>query len=180
MLRGKLYTEFFDELTTGLVAFMDPKTYGRSPLECSSFIVSSAHPDTSIHGQGYLARLSGSTAEFLSMWNLMMMGEEPFKVVSESLVISLRPIIPATWFDAKQEVEFTFLGHTPVIYHNPTGLDTWDESIVISSTSVTTKDGRNSLNPNGGEIIEPYASLVRNGDASLVEIYFSTVSQEEL
>ena len=57
---------------------MDPDVYGRPPIECSSFIASSAHPDKTIHGQGYLARLSGSTAEFLSMWNLMMMGAQPF------------------------------------------------------------------------------------------------------
>ena len=63
LLRATLYEEFFEELDTGLVAFMDVETYGRSPLECSSFIASSAHPDKSIHGQGYLARLSGSTAE---------------------------------------------------------------------------------------------------------------------
>lgn len=75
---GGLYEEFFKELKDGLVAFMDPDVYGRPPIECSSFIASSAHPDETIHGQGYLARLSGSTAEFLSMWNLMMMGAQPF------------------------------------------------------------------------------------------------------
>ena len=46
---------------------MDPDVYGRPPIECSSFIATSAHPDKTIHGQGYLARLSGSTAEFLRL-----------------------------------------------------------------------------------------------------------------
>jgi hypothetical protein len=116
MLRNKLYDDFFNELSTGLVAFMDPKVYGRSPLECSSFIVSSAHPDQILHGQGFLARLSGSTAEFLSMWNIMMMGHQPFMYEGNQLVLTLKPIIPASWFDPKsQTVTFTFLGHTTVM-----------------------------------------------------------------
>jgi len=59
---------FFEEIKTGLVPFMDNKVYGRSPLEAASFIVSSAFPDPKLHGASFLARLSGSTAEMLSMW----------------------------------------------------------------------------------------------------------------
>ena len=59
---------FYEEIKTGLVPFMDNKRYGRSPLEAASFIVSSAFPDPKLHGASFLARLSGSTAEMLSMW----------------------------------------------------------------------------------------------------------------
>lgn len=59
LLRGGLYEEFYQDIKTGLVPFMDNKVYGRSPLEASSFIVSSAFPDKKLHGAGFLARLSG-------------------------------------------------------------------------------------------------------------------------
>ena len=39
------FSEFWTEAKTGLVVFMDPKVYGRSPLEASSFIASSAYTD---------------------------------------------------------------------------------------------------------------------------------------
>jgi hypothetical protein len=59
---------------------MNNDLYGRSPIEADSFIVSSAFPDPKMHGAGFQARLSGSTAEFLSMYLLMMQGEYPFGV----------------------------------------------------------------------------------------------------
>ena len=51
LLRGGLYLEFFNEIKTGIVAFMNPNIYGRSPLEVSSFIISSAFPDEKLHGK---------------------------------------------------------------------------------------------------------------------------------
>lgn len=71
LLRGKLYDQFFSEMKNGgMLPFMDAEVYGRSLMECSSFIASSAFPDPSIVGQGFLARLSGSTAEFLDIWKV--------------------------------------------------------------------------------------------------------------
>jgi hypothetical protein len=71
LLKGKLYDQFFSEMKNGgMLPFMDPEIYGRPLMECSSFIASSAFPDPSIVGQGFLARLSGSTAEFLDMWKV--------------------------------------------------------------------------------------------------------------
>ena len=57
--KAGLYEAFFEALKNHLPPFMDPQVYGRSPLENSSFIVSSAHPDESLHGNGFVARLSG-------------------------------------------------------------------------------------------------------------------------
>ena len=74
LLRGGLYDAFYHEIKTGLVPFMDEEVYGRSPLEAASFIVSSVFPDEKLHGASFDARLSGSTAEFLSMWQLIMQG----------------------------------------------------------------------------------------------------------
>merc|ERR1712232_630710 len=79
LIRGKMYKEFFEEMKGGgMMIFMDPVVYGRSLMECSSFLASSAFPDPSMHGRGFAARLSGSTAEFMSMYKLMFLGPKPF------------------------------------------------------------------------------------------------------
>merc|ERR1712216_50137 len=101
LLRGGLFAEYYESIKTGVVAFMDPVTYGRSPLECSSFIVSSAYPDKLAHGQGFLARLSGSTAEFLSMWNTMMAGSKPFEFDGSNLTLELKPALASWLFNEK-------------------------------------------------------------------------------
>jgi len=172
LLRGGLYAEFFAELATGLVAFMDPDVYGRSPLESSSFLASSAHPDPSLHGQGFLARLSGSTAEFLSMWNFMMLGAAPFSVAAASgdLELTLQPVLPGDWFDDHGEVSFAFLGHTPAVYHNPTGRDTWDPKLRAARLQVTLADG-SAHEIQGGTVPAPYAGLARSGVAK-IDVYF--------
>ena len=76
--RAGLYEEFFQEIKTGLLPFMDPKVYGRPPLEASSFIVRSAFPDPNLHGTGFRAHLTGSTVELQSMCAIMMTGGNPF------------------------------------------------------------------------------------------------------
>ena len=173
LLRGGLYDEIFAEMATGLVAFMDPEVYGRSPLESSSFLASSAHPDPSIHGQGFLARLSGSTAEFLSMWNFMMLGAAPFQVNESSgdLELTLKPVIPGDWFDAQGEVSFSFMGHTPVVYHNPTGVDTWNAALTATNLVIQLKDGT-TQHVQGGTVPAPYADLARSGGVSQIDIFY--------
>ena len=74
LIRGGLYEQFFNEMKDengkgGILPFTDPNVYGRSLMECSSFIASSAFPDPSIVGEGFLPRLSGSTAELLDIWH---------------------------------------------------------------------------------------------------------------
>jgi hypothetical protein len=78
LLRHGLFDEFYGEMAHGaMLPFMDPNVYGRSLMECSSFIASSAFEDPAIRGRGFLARLSGTAAEFLSMWVLMFIGPKP-------------------------------------------------------------------------------------------------------
>lgn len=74
LLQAEIYEEFYEALETNLVCFMDPQVYGRSPLENSSFIAPTNNPDPKLHGQGFFARLSGSTVEALHMWYVMMTG----------------------------------------------------------------------------------------------------------
>ena len=102
LLRHNLYGEFYDEmLSGGILPFMKQAIYGRSLMECSSFIASSAFEDPSVRGRGFLARLSGSTAEFLSIWILMFMGPNPFYLdeLTGELRMRLVPALPLWLFD---------------------------------------------------------------------------------
>jgi hypothetical protein len=104
LLRHRLYDDFFNEVRDGgILPFMDARMYGRSPMECSSFIASSAFEDPSVRGRGFLARLSGSTAEFLSMWILMFIGPEPFSFdrTSGEIQFQLIPTIPGWIFEVR-------------------------------------------------------------------------------
>ena len=98
LLRKGLHEEFFAEMRQGMLPFFNDTTYGRSILECSSFIASSSFEDPSVVGQGFLPRLSGSTAEFMSIWTLMMIGPSPFFINEDgNLVFGFKPSLPS-WF----------------------------------------------------------------------------------
>src|SRR6185312_16701648 len=101
ILRSGLAKEFFADLKTGLVAFQDPEIYGRSPLENSSFIVSSRFPDAAMHGQGFVARLSGATAEWISMVFYMGLGAAPFRIVDGGLRFEPKPVLADWLFTAR-------------------------------------------------------------------------------
>ena len=94
ILKKGMYNEFYEEMLSGMLPFINGKKYGRSLLECSSFIASSAFVDPSMRGQGFLARLSGSTAEFLSIWVLMMIGPSPFFINEETGLVEMQ-LVPA-------------------------------------------------------------------------------------
>lgn len=165
VLKAGLYDEFFSDMKNVLVPFMDPFVYGRSTLENSSFIASSANPDPSTHGKGYVARLSGSTAELLSMWVLMMAGENPFRFEEGNLTLSLNPTLPGWLFDKDGKISFRFLGKTDVIYVNPHKKDTYGANKgVISNINVEFRDGE--IHEISGNIIPaPFAARIRNGEA---------------
>jgi len=118
MLQVGLYEQFFADIKTMLVPFMKPEIYGRSTLENSSFIASSVNPDESVHGRGFVARMSGSTAEMLSMWFLMMAGKNIFSHENGELKLEFKPVLPEWLFDKKGEISFKFLGSTLVTYIN--------------------------------------------------------------
>lgn len=66
LLKGELY----EELHHTAIPFLNYETYGRSLLENSSFLVSSVNQNEKLHGRGFVARLSGATAEFYIFGNL--------------------------------------------------------------------------------------------------------------
>jgi len=144
-LEQGLHEEFFADVRTMLVPFMDPRVYGRSVLENSSFLSSSACPDRAARGRGFVARLSGSAAEFIHIWLLLTVGRRPFRVTGGELVFELAPVLPGDWFTTAtrrlrwygETVEVpanafacTLLGQTLLIYRNDRRGDTFGENAV--------------------------------------------------
>ncbi|MCD8105845.1 MAG: hypothetical protein LUF35_12825 [Lachnospiraceae bacterium] len=125
LLKSGLYDEFFQDFHAAAVPFLDPEVYGRSVYENSSFLASSANLDPRRHGRGFVARLSGSTAEFIHMWTLMMFGAQPFvyNETGKKLTLRLQPALPAWLIPEDGIVEARFLGNTTVRYHFPAQKD---------------------------------------------------------
>lgn len=157
LLKAGLYEEFYSELKTSLIPFLDPEVYGRSTLENSSFISTGGNPDPATHGRGFVARLSGSTAEFLSMWRTMMAGSRLFSVEDGELTLQLNPALPGWLFDEQGNLSFTLLGGTEVTYYNPRHADTFGGSkAVIQNLTLQFRSGEERLIAGG---------LLRGGDA---------------
>lgn len=116
LLRSGMYEEFFEDFRKAAVPFLDEKVYGRSIYENSSFIASSKNPNEKIHGKGFVARLSGSTIEFISMWKLMMFGKKVFTLKNGEIAFAPRPAIPAYLITEENTVEATLLGEIAVEY----------------------------------------------------------------
>lgn len=166
LLRAGLREEFFAEMRRGLAPFLDPHTYGRSPLENSSFIVSSAHPDASLHGRGFVARLTGAAVEFINMWLLMMVGPQPFFVQDGELCLVFKPSLPDWLFRPDGRLTFTFLGQCAVTYrkHQPLA-----DNAQVTAVTLHMADGDQRSLP-GSLIPAPYAARVRNGEIRRIEL----------
>lgn len=168
VLNNGLYEEFFSDFKNVLVPFFDAEVYGRSPLENCSFIASSANPDETTHGGGFVARLSGAAAEFLSIWNAMMMGHKPFYMKEDKLCLELKPILPAWIFDEEGKVSFNLLGKTKVTYYNRNRRNTY-ESFSVEKTIITFLSGEKVVLEKG-IMEEPYSRDIREGRAESIEI----------
>lgn len=168
-----------------MLPFMNPVRYGRSLMECSSFLASSAFPDPSYHGRGFSARLSGSTAEFLSIWKLIFIGSNPYFLNDEGkLSFSLKPVIPAWMFkdddpnsaeptydeDGNLTISFKLFAHIPVTYHNKQGVDLF--GIAPNSYKVHLNDG-SVEDISGGVISSDLADKIRRiWDVKSIDAYF--------
>lgn len=167
LLRKGLFAEFFALAPSGLIPFRDAERYGRSPLENSSFLVSSAHPDPDLHGRGFVARLSGATAEFLHMWLLMMAGPQPFVLADGELVLRLRPALPGWLFAEDGALRWTFLGSCEITYHNAERRDCFPGAPRYSELHLD--DGRVE-HVAGPDIPPPYAAMVRAGRVTRIDV----------
>jgi hypothetical protein len=173
VLKAGLYGEFFQDFKRVLIPFQDPEVYRRSPLENSSFLVSSAHPDQSLHGAGFVARLSGSTAEFLSIWQTMMAGRRPFSLADGKLCLKFTPTLPGWLFSDAGTISFQFLGRCRVTYHNPARLDIC-AGAPEAARFILHGDFDQPVEFRGAALPEPHAGDVRLGRINQIEVFFST------
>ncbi len=169
MQRAGLWEDFYEEIKTTLIPFLPPEMYGRSILENSSFIASSANPNKEIHGRGYVARLSGSTTEILSMWSQMFIGNRVFTQEPEGLTLHLEPKLPAWFFNEEQEASFTFLSGCTITYKNPTGRPTFGKDRAEISHIITEEGERIE----GSKIAGKTAQAIREGSVKKLTAYFA-------
>ena len=172
LLRSGLYAEFFEDFKKTAIPFLDKETYGRSTLENSSFIASSMNPNDQIHGKGFVARLSGSTIEFISMWKLMFFGKNLFVVKDGELVFQPQPAIPAYLIKAeggKNFVETTMLGKVKVTYEFDKKADFFPGGYSIKGMKATYADG-SVKEFEGGVVTGADAADIRDGKVQRITI----------
>jgi hypothetical protein len=121
-----------------------------------------------VHGTGFVARLSGSTAEFLSIWFFMMAGSQPFSYRQHRLYLELQPLLPGWFFDESGKVSFKFLGHTQVTYHNLQKQDTWE--LVPGRYHLETREGE-SIEKSGPALAGELAEKVRSGEIIRIDVF---------
>ncbi|MBU2102910.1 MAG: cellobiose phosphorylase [Candidatus Omnitrophota bacterium] len=184
VLKSGFYEEFYRDFHNCCVCFFEPSRYGRNVLENSSFIVSSVHPDKSLWGKGFVARLSGATVEFLNIWVILCLGPKPFSVdCSGNVCLEFSPILKGDLFTrAPETIEygglkvtfpkdifaFTLFSSTLVVYHNPSRKDTFKGCVV--KRVVIEESGRQHIIKSS--VIEtPLAQRIREQKAQRIDIY---------
>jgi hypothetical protein len=189
ILRAGLYEEFFDDARNALMPFLDPAVYGRSVFENVSFIVSSAFVDETLHGNGFQARLSGSTCEFIQIWTILCAGARPFDLDGNgSLRLRLAPLLPGRFFTERERsvrchgdggaeeiripadcFAFRFLGKTRVVYHNPGREDTFRDGVGALAYALRYRDGREQ-EIRAAVLGTPEALAVREGLVERIDV----------
>jgi hypothetical protein len=173
ILEHGLYEEFYSDFRNVLIPFQKPERYGRSILENSSFLVSSAFPYKELHGNGFVARLSGSTVEFLNIWLVMNVGKKPF-ILDEKNELNLRfsPVLAGWLFTKKANTySFSFLGKVQVVYHNPQRKDTFGKDAAVVRKIAFNDENNKPVQIFSDTIPAPYARQVRSGRVSRIDIY---------
>lgn len=196
LLRSDLHSRFYQNFKKVFVPYFDPEVYGRSILENSSFIVSSANPDPSIHGNGFVARLSGATAEFIHILMLMTVGSRPFTVNPEGeLQLCFRPVLAGWLFTQKKRIErlfinnswqeiefpansfsFMFLGSILVTYHCESVGDTFGtDAVVPASWELVDLDGNREI-LTGDTVTGENARKIRDRKITKIDIELRVTS----
>lgn len=168
LLRAGLYSEFFAAFKEAGVPFLSPESYGRSPLENSSFIASSANPNPGLRGKGFVARLSGSTAEFMQIWQTMMFGEQPFVLENGELAFCPRPALPAYLVD-ENGVDCALLGATTV--HYAASAELIPGTYTVREIKVQWLDGTTEIFASDKVTGEP-ARRIRDRKAARIDVAF--------
>ena len=163
LLKSEQFDLFYEEIKTNFVCYMDPSLYGRSTLENSSFIATSNNPNPMVHGQGFVARLSGSTAEMLSMYHMMVFGKQLYQMDQGELTLKLQPLLPIDYFkDGKLYAKFQGVD---IDFHNPTNQDAY---LLKPTNYVLMKDGHTLDTIHNQIIPSPYAMQIRNREIDKV------------
>jgi hypothetical protein len=172
MLKAGLYEKFYADFKNVLIPFQDPKRYGRSILENSSFLVSSAFADKNLHGNGFVARLSGSTAEFLQIWLLMNLGGYPFFLNKKNeLNLCFKPVLAGWLFDKKGIYGFNFLSKVKVTYFNLRRKDTFGKNSAKVRKIIFKDNSGSTLKIASDTIPHPYAEQIRSRLINKIDIY---------
>ncbi|MCX5694460.1 MAG: cellobiose phosphorylase [Candidatus Omnitrophica bacterium] len=174
LLKNGLVEEFYAEFKNVLIPFQDPQIYGRSILENSSFLASSAFPDKRLHGNGFVARLSGSTAEFLHIWLIMNTGLCPFRQdETGQLNLTFKPNLAGWLFDKTGKYSFNFLSQIQVTYHNPKRKNTYsvDEKSGATIKKIVIWDSNKPIEFASATIPAPYALAIRSCQIKKIDIY---------
>lgn len=193
LLRNGLVEDFQRHFRRVAVPFLDPAVYGRSILENSSFLVSSANPDTSLHGNGFVARLSGATAEFIHILSWMTLGPAPFRLGRDGeLELVLEPVLDPSLFTLEprpydpgpgtedggvmlpsHSFTFHFLGRIRVTYVNPRLAPTWGEAAVRPARfEVVDRDGNHQSLP-GPVLRGGIARRIRSREVRSVTVHLA-------
>jgi len=160
LLKAGLYDEFFSDFKRVMIPFLSPELYKRSTLENSSFLVSSAHPNQQDHGRGFVARLSGASAEFLDMWVTMTTGKKMFSLDKNGkLIFKLAPILPA-WLFKNGKFSFKLLGSIDVTYTNPKNKNTYGKG--VSPVSYKLIFDSQEAEIRSSFVPAPYSNLIRD------------------
>ena len=193
LLRSGQGGAFYEAFAKAGVCFQDPQVYGRSILENVSFLVCSANPNEKLHGGGFYARLSGATAEFMSMWLYMNLGPRPFYLDEEGrLSMRFAPVLPGWLFaTAARDVSFlrngqaatarlpaghyafVLLGKTLVAYVNAAGVDTFGPIGARASGIDLVDDAGRSTHVDGGVLGADLAAAVRAGEFKTITVTLS-------
>ena len=172
LLKRGLYEEFYSDFKNVLIPFQNPERYGRSILENSSFLVSSAFPNKNLHGNGFVARLSGSTAEFLQIWLLMNLGNTPFFLNEENkLNLRFEPLLAGWLFDKNGVYAFNFLSKVKVSYINLKRKDTFGRNQVKVNKIIFNDKSGLTVKITSNTIPSPYAEQVRSRLIKKIDIY---------
>ena len=171
LLKSGLTKEFYAEFKNVLIPFQNPQKYGRSILENSSFLVSSAFPDKKLHGNGFVARLSGSTAEFLHIWLTMNVGLRPFSLdKTGQLNLTFKPSLAGWLFDKNGKYCFNFLSQIRVTYHNPKRKNTFGPACAKISKIIIIENDQ-PIEINSASLSQPYALKVRSRQIKQIDIF---------
>jgi len=169
LIKAGMYEEFAMDFKASAVPFLDEEVYGRSTLENSSFIASSKNPNPKFRGKGFVARLSGSTIEIISIWKQMMFGTNPFSVHEGELTLSFEPTIPEYLVGDELQVSAKFLGHTMITYRLEEKKNYFPGNYKVAEMNFEYQDG-SSVTIAGGNVAGKTAEAVRSGDIKNVVV----------